>query len=238
MENNEDSFSVDLKPTKDDIELRQRQLQKKRHTSSVKDTSSASSNGLIMVAFLVAFIATGVGGFALWKLMAVQDKLSQADAFLSKLDSATESLQESVSETGAKASLSAGALKSLVKENNSEIRKLWYVANERNKKAIAANGKEISTYKKEMEKQQKAMAESHKQELEALNNTIAQLERVLNDKLKQQKQAHAKLEARTNQLKKSVSSLPEVELRMGQNEELLQDLESQIKSLRKQTQKN
>lgn len=223
---NQDNFSDDLKPSKDDIALRQRQLNTKRKASVSTEVSSSGSNGFIIIAFLIALVAVGIAGFAFWKLMIMEDKLVQADDFLSKLNSTTANLQESVSETGAKASLSTGALKSLVKENNSEIRKLWYVSNERNKKNIATNKKQNAALKKE---------------IAALTQTVSKLEIALSDaqgalsqKLEGQQKAFNRIQKQVNSLQKNLEALPEIELRIGQNEELLQNLESQLKSLNKQ----
>ncbi|MDO6806614.1 hypothetical protein Q4595_29415, partial [Wenyingzhuangia sp. 1_MG-2023] len=53
-------------------------------------------------------------------------------------------LNERLSATGENASLSLDALKVLLKEHDSEIRKLWDVANKRNKGLIASNEKAIA----------------------------------------------------------------------------------------------
>ncbi len=214
MKDNQSNFSANLKPSQDDIALRQRQLHTKRTASSNTQATSTNS-GWLIVALFIAVLASAVAGFAVWQLLALQEKFNKADESLFKLDTATQTLQESVSQTGAKASLSAGALKDLIKENNQEIRKLWFVANERNKKLISSN-------------------QSLLKKLEAAD---AQLKKDIESA---QTELQGRLDASSGKLKNAVlklnketSMIPEMSLLLGQNEEQLQQLEKKINALKR-----
>lgn len=216
MEENRPNFSVDLKPAQDDIALRQRQLHTQRKAQAGQ-TAAKPRSGLLLLVLLITLLASVVAGFSLWQLLTVQEKLNQADQSLFKLDSATQTLKESVSETGEKASLSTGALKDLIKENNGEIRKLWFVANDRNKKSIEAIDVQLeklqannAQLKKELTQALKKIRESTEAQLNSLGVDIAILKKEL------------------------ATAMPEMALRQGQNEEQLQQFEAKITALEQQ----
>merc|ERR1711879_1071775 len=62
-----------------------------------------------------------------------------------------------LSVTDESATVSLQALKVMLKEHDSEIRKLWAIANKRNKQNIAANGKALDKQEKQLTAQTTAL---------------------------------------------------------------------------------
>ena len=110
------------------------------------------------LALLVAIAATSGSGYLAWKLQQTEVLLLSADTRLhaleSRLDFSTEESSQSVDAIGAK-----------LKWADEEIRKLWGVSYDTNRKTIKANGKTIKTNSSQLakiEKQAKAAAKASK----------------------------------------------------------------------------
>jgi len=95
---------------------------------------------LAPVAFLFAIVAMGAAGYLGWQFFEAQKLLIAADARIVALE---EKLVMSDDESTA----SAAALQASLKEAHSEIRKLWGVSYDRNRKTIETNTKGIATAK-------------------------------------------------------------------------------------------
>ena len=86
--------------------------------------------------FFLILIAMGGGGFNYWQLMQSQNQLASANARIADLESRLEM-------TGDETEASAAAMQAKLKWADSEIRKLWGVSYDRNKKDIANNKTKI-----------------------------------------------------------------------------------------------
>src|SRR5690554_2833794 len=123
--------------------------------------------------------------------------------------------------TGENANMSVDVLKSIVKEHDSEIRKLWDLSNKRNRSDIAANAKDIKAIKSSVHK--------------AITSVDAQAKKVtaFDGRVKKAEQSLEGIGERLSKAEVSVRSLAEVELRIAQQSETLQTLQSEVAKLKK-----
>jgi len=124
-------------------------------------------------------------------------------------------LNQQLSVTDESATVSLQALKVMLKEHDSEIRKLWAIANKRNKQNIAANGKVLT--------QQKKLIASQATTLKALESQLSQQQ--LNTSTLSERLGKAEADAQ--------SLPPEAELRLAQLNESIQTAQQQIAALKK-----
>ena len=220
MNKDKDPIMSDMKPSQDDIALRQRQLQARkaaaaRSTAAPKASAAvkapAAKQSMATIALGVAVMVAALAVFLFLQLQQVKHSLSKAEGVIQTQTENLEVLNEKLSVTGENANMSVDALKSIVKEHDSEIRKLWDVSYKTNRadiatnsKNIAAKGKEIATLKSDAEKIKSGIATQQKQQDERL----------------------AKVETRTK-------SLAEIELRLSQQSESLQMLQGEVSKLKK-----
>lgn len=90
------------------------------------------SSKLAPFAFLLAITGLGLAGFSYWQLMEAQKETQAAVARIAELEDRLEM-------TGDESEASMAALQAKLKWADSEIRKLWGVSYDTNRKAIAAN---------------------------------------------------------------------------------------------------
>ena len=95
---------------------------------------------LAPIAFIFALLALGCAGFLGWKFLEAQNQLIASESRIAALE---EKLVMSDDESTA----SLTALQASLKEAHSEIRKLWGVSYDRNRKAIEANTKGVASLK-------------------------------------------------------------------------------------------
>lgn len=110
---------------------------KKPGKPAPENNSPKGGSGAMVWLLLVLILVLAGGG--IWQFQLMQKELMATRA---ELKSAQESLQQvtgEVSATGENLDQSGSALRSELKVVNSEIRKLWDVANKRNKKWIVIN---------------------------------------------------------------------------------------------------
>src|SRR5690606_10123498 len=88
-----------------------------------------------------ALLGVGLGGFFGWKLTQAQVQLQQADNRIAELEG-------KLSMTSDQSSQSLTQVDAKLKWVDSEIRKLWGVSNDTNRKAIAANKNNIGDLEK------------------------------------------------------------------------------------------
>ena len=106
---------------------------------------SSGSLGLTLFALLIALLALGACGYLYTLLQGAESQSVQANARLAELES-------KLAVTGDESAQSVTALQVRIKalaneqaDANSEIKKLWGVANDRNKKALAAQEKSLKS---------------------------------------------------------------------------------------------
>lgn len=224
MNKDNDPIMSDIKPSPDEIALRQRQLQARKAAAARsggqgRPAQSAAvapvgKQTLATAALMLAVIVGLLAGFLLMQLQAVQQSLGKAEKIIQSQAQNIEVLNERLSVTGENANMSVDALKGIVKEHDSEIRKLWHLSNQRNRPEIVANAKEITALKSQASKIQASVSAQQKKAT-ALDESVS------------------KSNARLAKVEFSTKSLAEVELRMSQQSESIQALQASVTQLKK-----
>lgn len=104
---------------------------------------SSGTSPLTVIALLLALAGVGIGGFFGWKLTEAQTMLQRAEARITDLEGR-------LSVTSDESSQSLTQVDAKLKWVDSEIRKLWGISNDVNRKAIAANKENIASLAKEL----------------------------------------------------------------------------------------
>jgi len=223
MPNRNEPVVPDMVPSVDDIESRNRQRHSRRQGAarSSQPTKRQSNDGgggggaLALVALLVALSAAGGAGYLWVELQAAHQRLNDSTAVLEQQGEMIHKLNQQLSVTDESATVSLQALKVMLKEHDSEIRKLWAIANKRNKQNIAANGKVLTQQKKLIASQATAL-------------------KTLESQLSQQQLNTSTLSERLGKAEADAQSLPpEAELRLAQLNESIQTAQQQIAALKK-----
>jgi len=223
MPNRNEPVVPDMVPSVDDIESRNRQRHSRRQGAarSSQPTKRQSNDGgggggaLALVALLVALSAAGGAGYLWVELQAAHQRLNDSTAVLEQQGEMIHKLNQQLSVTDESATVSLQALKVMLKEHDSEIRKLWAIANKRNKQNITANGKVLT--------QQKKLIASQATALKALESQLSQQQ--LNTSTLSERLGKAEADAQ--------SLPPEAELRLAQLNESIQIAQQQIAALKK-----
>ncbi|MBM96514.1 MAG: hypothetical protein CMI09_11805 [Oceanospirillaceae bacterium] len=209
----------DIVPSADDIELRNKQLKSRRKGSSAAASNGKSGNGgggaLALVALLIGLAAAGGAGYLWVELQAAKQQLADAARVIESQGEMLDGLNQKLSVTDESATVSLQALKVMLKEHDSEIRKLWAIANKRNKQNIANNGKALDKQGKQLTTQSES--------LKSLETELAQ----------QQLNASELAERLTKAEADAQALPPEAELRMAQLNESIQMAQQQIAALKK-----
>ena len=223
MPNRNEPVVPDMVPSVDDIESRNRQRHSRRQGAarSSQPTKRQSNDGgggggaLALVALLVALSAAGGAGYLWVELQAAHQRLNDSTAVLEQQGEMIHKLNQQLSVTDESATVSLQALKVMLKEHDSEIRKLWAIANKRNKQNITANGKVLTQQKKLIASQATAL-------------------KTLESQLSQQQLNTSTLSERLGKAEADAQSLPpEAELRLAQLNESIQTAQQQIAALKK-----
>ena len=209
----------DIVPSADDIELRNKQLKSRRKGSSAAASTGKSGNGgggaLALVALLIGLAAAGGAGYLWVELQAAKQQLADAARVIESQGEMLDGLNQKLSVTDESATVSLQALKVMLKEHDSEIRKLWAIANKRNKQNIANNGKALDKQGKQLTTQSESL-------------------KSLETELAQQQLNASELAERLTKAEADAQALPsEAELRMAQLNESIQMAQQQIAALKK-----
>lgn len=89
------------------------------------------------IAVFLALAAGAFAGFVFWQLQQTQQALQKTTALLTTAEARVTDLEKRLMLSDDESTQSITVLQANIKENTSEIRKLWGVANDRNRKAIA-----------------------------------------------------------------------------------------------------
>jgi len=88
-------------------------------------------------ALLCALAAGGFAGFVYWQLQLARQDMQRSSTALRAAEARVTELEQRLSLADDESTQSITVLQANIKENTSEIRKLWGVTNDRNRKAIA-----------------------------------------------------------------------------------------------------
>lgn len=110
-------------------------------------SQSNSGSAMAWFAFLLAVVGLSASGYIYWQ---AQQYRLQANTALIDADSRLALLEKRLDFTDEESSQSVESIRVKLKWADSEIRKLWGVANDRNRKAIAAQKNQISSLNKKL----------------------------------------------------------------------------------------
>lgn len=134
---------------------------------------------LAPLALVASVMALGFAGILFWQSSGQEQASKALLAELNNAKARIEQLEQKLTATGDESSQSlaglAAGIKALdvdAKENSSEIRKLWGVAHDRNRKVIETNKNKVAAAVKSVASLKKAQQKDHK----ALQAAIAELE--------------------------------------------------------------
>ncbi|WP_461536340.1 hypothetical protein [Spongorhabdus nitratireducens] len=137
-----------------------------RPVSSAEKGSSSWLSGLLLVLLLAV---SGVAGWQIWEL---QQSLKAADHRISVLQAGIEQVTGQVFEAGNSIAQNESNLQNRLKHMDSEIRKLWDIANKRNRRWIEEGKSQTKELDKQLDKLQESIAaldKSLKQEASQLD---------------------------------------------------------------------
>jgi len=120
------------------------------------------------IALIIALLGVGLAGYSYWQLVESQKTLKAADARIVELEKQLEM-------TGDESTASMAAVQAKLKWADSEIRKLWGVAYDRNKKSIEENTQAIAVLKKgagSIDSKIKAALKDPKAEIRMINDLL------------------------------------------------------------------
>lgn len=226
MDKEQEPILSDMKPSQDDIALRQKQLQARKAAAAraaaarpaVTVAAPAPKQTLAVLALILALALGGLAAFLFMQLQELQQKFANAEHIIVAQSKNIDVLNDKLSVTGENANLSVDALKAILKNQDSEIRKLWDLANKTNRAKIEANGKSIAAVKSSLEKsleKTNAAADKQQKQIAAAESATGELKKRL-----------ARVETRTQ-------GLDEMELRLLQQGESIQALYADLERMKR-----
>ena len=134
------------------------------YTTPVPVTNSGGgSTAWLVTLWLVTVLVTAAGGFFGWQAWQQQQQLIEASrklqSVLNEADRRLQSLEERLDFSNEESSQSVEAIRAKLKWADSEIRKVWGVAYDRNRKAIKQQDSQLKRSKQQIDKQTKALAQ-------------------------------------------------------------------------------
>jgi len=172
-------FVPSLSPSKDEVVTRQQVRGKpavqdvvREHDVSAEVSESAGGSAFLVAASVLGFVLVCLGGgYLYWQVQELQQELRSARQVAAEQ---VELLSGRLSQTGEAISKEGGNVDGKLKFHDSEIRKLWDVANKRNKKAIDSNKRRFEASQKRVAASAKQLEASVKQVSgEAAKNNVA-----------------------------------------------------------------
>ena len=232
MEKQKDPIVPDMKPSAEDIELRKRQMQARRQAAQRAAVAKApvtqaqpAKQTLAIIALVIALVMGAAAAFLFMQLQIVQKQLNQAQQVITDQGKNLQHLNDQLSATGENANLSVDALKVLVKDNNKEIRKLWDVANKRNKANISSNSKAIKSIKSSVASVSKKQAAAEKAQASAITAVKSDVSKTINNKV-------SPLSSRLKKVEAASEDIATAQLGISQNTETIQALEAKLAKIK------
>ena len=196
-----------LRPDQDELAERETITGRRDGSSAGAKQAPGSVRQTTLWLFLVlALVIAGTGGWTLWqqqqRLIELEQELAEAGATAQENSQRLGSVNRERSETGEAISEQLSTL-------DSEMRKLWVIAHQRNQPAI----------------------ESLQEEVKSIKGSVSSLE----EEIGGMAEASNNLEARLQALRSDVDALPDLDERFAEAQEardsLAQDLEAQMNRL-------
>ncbi len=178
------------------------------------------------IALVIALAALAGSGYLFWQTRQAQEKFEASLAHLTATEERVVELESKLSMAGDESTQSMTVLQANVKENASEIRKLWGVSNDRNRKAI----EELKATSTRLSKSVQEIDSNHKKNRDDLSGEI----KVIADLVGAQQSAIAKVDREfasqskniTSQLEKMTSLETDMRRRMTATEEAIRSIDA------------
>lgn len=209
-----------IKPEQDEI-ARHRQRNKASRASSALPYSSRPvvvRSKLAPLALLLAMAAVAIAGYACWQLISAQVFLQSAEARIAELEGRLELSDDESAQ-------SVTALQAKLKWADSEIRKLWGVSYDRNRKAIAANKKALDSIAAQNKKIQQAI-KNYGAELKLVNDLIEAQQNALSQGEQVQQQLQSQLQSLTNRVQALAELETSLKNRIAANEQAIEAIDA------------
>lgn len=181
---------------------------------------------LAPVALILALIASGVAGYAFWQLTEAQKFLVVADARIAELESKFEITDGEVATT-------TEAMTAKLQWADSEIRKLWGVAQDKNRKAIAANTSKVAgvvkttaALKGTIDKKIQSAVKSINAELSIVGELVDSQQATLVSIEGQNKTIVGEAQAINDKMNSIDTSHKELERKVGSNEQAIEAIDA------------
>lgn len=244
-----------LRPERDELDRfnsRQSKPVKKKTVAKQQKTSKSSS---ILVSLLL-MVLVGASGFLAWayleqqsELKALQKELRDATSFIGQSKLLMARFEGELSETGAEMLESGSEVEKKLAFLDSEMRKLWGVSNDRNKKLIKNNATSISVLEERnarLTKSQEALVKDYDQKVAGVEQKIAQLESMatvaasevavtreaINEEIASVKLSVASVDKYGAQITENKSAISSIDASRRQLNERIVKLEEELNSLR------
>ncbi|MBB5213127.1 hypothetical protein [Microbulbifer hydrolyticus] len=187
-----------------------------------ESSSGGGSSFLAIVALLLALAGLGGAGFLYNQWQQTRVELVDAEARIVQLEKRFEM-------SGEESAASVEVLNAKVKENASEIRKLWGVSYDTNRKGIAANTATAASTKKQVDALSKKVSgfESSLKKVAALESEITKLKESTVSASRDTKDKVASLERQLSSVRADLTA------RVGANEEAVQSIDSYRRTVNK-----
>ena len=216
----------------DRVTQAQRPAAKRR--SPAKTSSGSGSGGFWkFLTFLVFVGIVVVGGYGWMLVTELKQELSTLQARFNGLEIDLTSQTGTLSETEAGLNQRLKEVSSTIETHWSEIRKLWGVSNDRNKKSIAQNDKDIEALK--------AGAKKLSQQLSSLNTNVSSMQQTVSsttlglkaeqDVLRQQLQDIA------DSINKQQSTMTSMANKLSKNDEAINAIDAYRRQVNQQLQR-
>ena len=171
-----------------------------------------SSSGL-WAALLVALIALAAAIFSYWQLMQTQDLLKNQQTSLKSQQQRIVELENQLALSDDESAQSLVAVSAKLKEANSEIRKLWGVSYDTNRKAIKANKTAIDSQSKRQQTLDKA--------LQAQQTTVNSGNQRLSEQELLMRTLRERVDEQSNNVKSAAAAASDNQKRIAGNEEAI-----------------
>ncbi|WP_226667104.1 hypothetical protein [Microbulbifer aggregans] len=190
--------------------------------SEPEPTSRGGSSFLAIVALLLGLAGLAAAGFLYQQWQLTRAQLVDADARIVQLEKRFEM-------SGEESAASVEVLNAKVKENSAEIRKLWGVSYDTNRKAISANEAKAASNKKEIAALSKKVGglDASLKKVAALESELAKLKESTVSASRDTKDTVAKLERQLSSVRSDLTA------RVGSNEEAIQSIDTYRRSVNK-----
>lgn len=173
-------------------------------------------------AFLLALTGLGLAGYAYWQLLETQKANEAALARISELESRLEM-------TGDESEASMAAMQAKLKWADSEIRKLWGVAYDTNRKAIATNQESIASVRQSVTNLDNKLSSA----VGEVRNSVANVRSTVESQqqsVNEVKQANQRIQRQTQEVAESFSDIRETQSalqgRVRTNEQAIESIDT------------